>query len=139
MKKVLFRLSAILILAAMLAGMILPMTVVASEITNSLGKYPYPYPYQGNRLEYCGWNMKDNTPNSIWYNSSETSFYNTKTPTAYVDSTGKTHEFGVGMHSAIKYAPSTVYSVNDFAITSFKTTVYLVQYDLADEDGKIDV
>ena len=30
-----------------------------TEIKNSLGKYPYPYPAQGNRLEYCGWNMKD--------------------------------------------------------------------------------
>ncbi len=123
----------------MLFAMSAVFAVSAAEITNSLGKYPYPYPAQGNRLEYCGWNMKDNTPNSIWYNSSEDSFYNTKTPTAYVDSTGKTHEFGVGMHSAIKYAPSTVYGIEDFAITSFKTTVYLVQYDLADEEGKIDV
>ena len=109
-------------------------------ITNSLGKYPYPYPAQGNRLEYCGWNQKDNAVNSVWYNDSENSFYNVKEKTnGYTDKDGGEHPYGVGMHSAINYAPSTVYSISDFKITSFKTTVYLVQYSYADAEGMVDI
>ena len=109
-------------------------------ITNSLGKYPYPYPAQGNRLEYCGWNQKDNAVNSVWYNDSEGTFYNvTEKTNGYTDKDGQAHPYGVGMHSAINYAPSTVYSISDFKITSFKTTVYLVQYSYADAEGMVDI
>ncbi len=144
MKKVLFRMSAILVLTAMLIGMILPMTVFAAggseEITNSLGAYPYPHPLQGDRLLYCGWNQVANTPNSVWYNASETSFYNVKEATnGYTDANGVHHPYGVGMHSSIKYTPSTVYSIDSFKMTSFKTTVFLVQYDMDDEEGMINI
>ncbi len=142
MKKVLFRVSAIVILVAMMVGMILPMTAFAAsgEITSSLGKYPYPYPLQGDRLLYCGWNQLENAPNSVWYNASESSYYNVKSATnGYTDANGVHHPYGVGMHSSIKYAPSAVYSIDSFKMTSFKTTVYLVQYDMADEEGMIDI
>ena len=144
MKKTMFRLFAGLILVAMVAGMLMPMSAFAAaqsrEITNTLGNYPYPYPLQGNRLEYCSWNERDNTLNSIWYNDSEDSFYNVKAKTdGYTDNNGVHHPYGIGMHSSIKFAPSAVYSIDSFKITSFKTTVYLVQYDMADEEGMIDI
>ena len=143
MKKVLVRLSAILVFIAMMAGMILPMTVVANEpelICNSLGAYPYPYPTQGERKFYWGWNQMENAVNSIWYNDSENSFYNVVAPTdGYTDANGVHHPYGVGMHSSIKFTPSTVYSIDSFKITGFKTTVYLVQYDMADAPGEIDI
>ena len=132
---------------AMVVFMLFAMSAVSliaaadtAEITNSLGAYPYPYPLQGNRLEYCGWNQRDNTPNSVWYNDSENTFYNvTEKTNGYTDKDNVNHPYGVGMHSAINYAPSTVYSIDNFKMTSFKTTVYLVQYDMADEEGAIDI
>ncbi len=143
MNKKLVKVLSLALVAFMLFAMSATFAVSAEEsdvITNSLGKYPYPYPAQGDRLFHCGWNQKDNAVNSVWYNDAEETFYNTKAATeGYTDEDGVAHPYGVGMHSAIKYAPSTVYSIDDFKITSFKTTVYLVQYDMADEEGKIDV
>jgi hypothetical protein len=141
-KKIIKALSLALV-AFMLFAMGAVCMVSAEEtavITNSLGAYPYPYPLEGNRLEYCGWNMRTNTANSVWYNDSENSFYNIKAATnGYTDANGVAHPYGVGMHSAINYAPSTVYSIDNFKMTSFKTTVYLVQYDMADEEGLVNI
>lgn len=136
---------------AMVVFMLFAMGAVAVSAAAepmSLGKYPYPYPLEGNRLQYCGWNQKVNAANSVWFNDSETSIYPLKEKTnGYYEgwstsnpvTTGTHHPYGVGMHSAINYAPSTVYSIDAFKMTSFTTTVFLVQYDMAEEEGKMDI
>ena len=143
MNKKLVKALSLALVAIMIFAMSATFAVAAEEsdvIENSLGNYPYPYPTAGERPFYVGWNDRENTANSVWYNDSENSFYNTKAATdGYTDSNGVHHPYGVGMHSAILNAPSTVYSIDEFKITSFKTTVYLVQYDMADEEGMIDV
>jgi len=144
---------------AMVVFMLFAMSAVSvfaagsDVITNSLGAYPYPYPLEGNRKEYCGWNERTNTPNSVWYNDSKGTEEN---PNNYVikeatdgyyegwsssnpEKTGTHHPYGVGMHSAINFAPSTVYSIDNFKMTSFKTTVFLVQYDIDAKEGMMDV
>lgn len=143
MNKKLVKVLSLALVAIMIFAMSATFAVAAEEsdvITNSLGTYPYPYPTAGERPYYVGWNQRDNAVNSVWYNDAEETFYNTKAATdGYTDGNGVHHPYGVGMHSAILNAPSTVYRIEEFKLTSFKTTVFLVQYDMADEEGKIDV
>ena len=142
MNKKLVKVLSLAIVAVMLFAMSAVFAVSAEEITNSLGAYPYPHPTDGQKKYYWGWNEKPNAENSVWYNDSgaDKTFYNITAKTnGYTDNAGVNHPYGVGMHSAVKYAPMTEYNIDAFKMTSFKTTVYLVQYDLADEEGKIDI
>jgi len=152
MKKNVMKVLSLAIVLSMLLAMGSIVAFAEPATKKSLGEYPYPYPLEGNRLEYCGWNEVPNRPNSVWYNNATSTaakpnFYPlTEATDGYYEgwstsnrvTTGKHHPYGVGMHSALLYAPSTVYNIDSFKITSFETTVFLVQYDMSGDGGIMD-
>ncbi len=137
---------------AIVLSMLLAMGTVVAFATEpaeqiSAGMYPYPYPLAGDAQYYWGWNQQPNKLNSVWYNETSETYPVTEPTDGYYEgwsssnpvTTGTHHPYGIGMHSAIKYAPSVVYDINTLKITRFETTVFLVQYDMADEEGMIDI